>query len=160
LATSSDNHPAVCYADNEALQDDKVGRIVVDCGYTKNYFSWQEAGTARYIVNACVWLLGLEHKTLHKIPIIGKNSTEGKEITKQIKKEEEEGEGEDEDEDEQTTTTTTTTTTDDNNGDDTSITSNVNNLNIDENNSNNNNNNTNNNSSKRKSWWGSIFNKK
>jgi len=97
LATSTDGHPVVCYADNEAMKDDKVGRIVVDCGYTKNYISWNEAGTARYIVNACVWLLGLEHKTLHNMPIHGKNAT----TTKVDKKSE------------TTTTTTTTTTTDD-----------------------------------------------
>ncbi len=39
-----------CYADNEALGSDSVGRVVVDGGYTKNYCSWDEAGTARYIL--------------------------------------------------------------------------------------------------------------
>jgi len=62
LATSSDGHPAVCYADNEALKSKTCGRVIVDCGWTKNYCSWHEAGTARYVSNATIWLLGLEHK--------------------------------------------------------------------------------------------------
>jgi hypothetical protein len=62
LATSSDGHPAVCYADNESLQNEKCGRIIVDCGWTKMYCSWKEAGTARYVTNATIWLLALEHK--------------------------------------------------------------------------------------------------
>jgi len=62
LASSSDDHPAVSYADNESLGSNSVGRIIVDCGWTKMYCSWKEAGTARYISNATIWLLGLEHK--------------------------------------------------------------------------------------------------
>jgi len=62
LATSSNDHPAVCYADNESLKNETCGRIIVDCGWTKMYCSWKEAGTARYITNATIWLLGLEHK--------------------------------------------------------------------------------------------------
>jgi len=73
LATSTHGHPAICYADNEVLGDDTVGRVVVDCGFTKNYISWDHAGSARYINNATIWLLGLEHKILHNIPIAGKN---------------------------------------------------------------------------------------
>jgi len=73
LATSSDGHPAVCYADNESLRDMACGRVIVDCGFTKLYLQWDDAGTARYIMNAAVWLLGIEHKILHQIPIAGKN---------------------------------------------------------------------------------------
>jgi len=62
LATSSDGHPAVSYADNESLSSNTCGRVIVDCGWTKMYCSWKEAGTARYISNATIWLLGLEHK--------------------------------------------------------------------------------------------------
>jgi len=62
LATSSDGHPAVCYADNESLKSETCGRIIVDCGWTKMYCSWHEAGTARYVSNASIWLLNLEHK--------------------------------------------------------------------------------------------------
>jgi len=61
LATSSDNHPVICYADNEVLEKN-CGRIVLDCGWTKNYCNWDDAGTARYVVNATIWLLGLEHR--------------------------------------------------------------------------------------------------
>jgi hypothetical protein len=74
LATSTNNHPAICYADNEALKNDDCGRIVVDCGFTKNYISWDNAGAARYIVNACIWLLGLEHKVMMGKPVRGKNA--------------------------------------------------------------------------------------
>jgi len=63
LATSSDGHPAICYADHEVL-DANCGRVVVDTGFTKNYCSWDEAGTARYIINATVWLLGLERRLI------------------------------------------------------------------------------------------------
>lgn len=61
LATSSNNNPVILYADNEVLAEN-MGRVVVDCGYTKNYISWDSAGAARYIVNATVWLLALEYK--------------------------------------------------------------------------------------------------
>lgn len=63
MATSSDGHPAICFADHEVLED-KCGRVVVDSGWTKNYCSWDEAGTARYVVNATVWLLGLERQLM------------------------------------------------------------------------------------------------
>eukprot|EP00026_Physarum_polycephalum_P007883 Phypoly_transcript_07953.p1 GENE.Phypoly_transcript_07953~~Phypoly_transcript_07953.p1 ORF type:complete len:453 (+),score=69.99 Phypoly_transcript_07953:65-1423(+) len=76
LATSTDAQPVICYADNEALKDDTVGRVVIDCGYTKNYTSWDHAGSARYIINATIWLLGLEHKVAHEQPIAGKNKNE------------------------------------------------------------------------------------
>ncbi len=81
-----------CFADNEALGSDDVGRVMVDCGYTKNYTSWDEAGAARCIhsqsvflrpfitfdtlediVNATIWLLGLEHKIRLEKEIVGKN---------------------------------------------------------------------------------------
>jgi len=39
-----------------------VGRVVVDCGLTKLYKEWDSAGTARYVRNIAVWLLGLEHR--------------------------------------------------------------------------------------------------
>jgi len=74
LATSSDGHPVCCYADNEVLPVN-CGRVVVDCGYTKNYISWDEAGTSRYIINATVWLLGIEHKLRHGSPV---SRTKGK----------------------------------------------------------------------------------
>lgn len=78
LATSSDGNPVICYADNEVLQDNTVGRVIVDTGFTKNYVDWDSAGTSRYITNAVVWLLGLEHKMLHNMPIAGKNQPNSK----------------------------------------------------------------------------------
>jgi len=69
LGTSSDGHPAVSFADNESLDNPTCGRIIVDCGWTKNYCSWKEAGTARYVSNATIWLLGLENKiTTDEVP--------------------------------------------------------------------------------------------
>jgi len=57
LATSSDNHPCILYSDVQ--RDLLVGRIVVDCGWTKLAKYWETAGNARYVTNATVWLLGL-----------------------------------------------------------------------------------------------------
>jgi len=82
LGTSTDGQPAVLYADNESLQSETCGRIIVDCGWTKNYCSWHEAGTARYVSNASIWLLGLEHK-------LAKNETkDGKEEISEVVKSE------------------------------------------------------------------------
>jgi len=61
LATSTNGNPVICYADNEVFPQN-YGRMVVDTGYTKNYVSWDDAGASRYVVNATVWLLGLEHQ--------------------------------------------------------------------------------------------------
>eukprot|EP01113_Clastostelium_recurvatum_P038412 TRINITY_DN5751_c0_g1_i2.p1 TRINITY_DN5751_c0_g1~~TRINITY_DN5751_c0_g1_i2.p1 ORF type:complete len:596 (+),score=205.17 TRINITY_DN5751_c0_g1_i2:57-1790(+) len=76
LGTSSNNHPCVSYADyGQGLTSDNVGRIVVDCGYTKMYDEyWKTAGTRRYVVNACVWLLGLDHKMAHGRPLSTKEA--------------------------------------------------------------------------------------
>jgi len=83
LATSSDGYPAVSYADNESLQSNAVGRIIVDCGWTKMYCSWHEAGTARYISNATIWLLGLEHKLSKEGDLdLNNNSTTSSSSTK------------------------------------------------------------------------------
>jgi len=60
LAMSTDDHPAILYADHESL-DSNCGPVIVDCGFTKLYGSWEEAGTSRYVINACIWLLDLEH---------------------------------------------------------------------------------------------------
>jgi hypothetical protein len=51
------------YADHEVLEKE-CGRVVVDCGFTKLYLQWDAAGTARYIVNSCIWLLSLEQKAM------------------------------------------------------------------------------------------------
>ena len=62
IATSSHGKPAVCYADHNVTKDS--GRILVDCGFTKLYCHFDTSGTARYIVNAVVWLLDLDRKIL------------------------------------------------------------------------------------------------
>jgi len=70
LATSSNNHPAIMFAENgEGKLAANRGRIVVDCGFTKLYVHWDTAGTARYVVNATVWLLGLDHKIALGAPL-------------------------------------------------------------------------------------------
>eukprot|EP00004_Rigifila_ramosa_P012477 TRINITY_DN269_c0_g1_i2.p1 TRINITY_DN269_c0_g1~~TRINITY_DN269_c0_g1_i2.p1 ORF type:complete len:658 (-),score=165.09 TRINITY_DN269_c0_g1_i2:70-2043(-) len=57
-----------------------AGRVVVDGGYTKLYANFLTAGTERYITNATVWLLGLEHKLAtasHAVPVAGEDVVEG-----------------------------------------------------------------------------------
>jgi len=61
LATSTDGHPVSLYADSQFLGE-SCGRILIDCGYTKMYCSWDDAGTARYVVNGVAWLLAKEKK--------------------------------------------------------------------------------------------------
>ena len=63
LATSSDNHPVLCYATNQphGKLDTARGRIHVDCGFTRLWTEFSEAGTSRYISNATIWLLGLDN---------------------------------------------------------------------------------------------------
>ena len=38
------------------------GRVIADTGFTKLYCDFDSAGTARYVTNAAVWLLGLDYK--------------------------------------------------------------------------------------------------
>jgi len=66
FAQSTDDHPAICYAENK-----EGGRLVVDTGFTKLYVNWNSAGTARYICNATVWLLALEVRLNNKQPLRG-----------------------------------------------------------------------------------------
>jgi len=62
LATSSDNHPCILYADYNTGLPTHEGRILLDCGFTKLYHNFDTAGTARYIRNVCVWLLAIDHR--------------------------------------------------------------------------------------------------
>jgi len=71
IATSSGGHP-VLFAGNTATFDKHAGRIFVDCGFTKLFMHWDTAGTARYVKNACVWLLGLDHRIASDAPLRGK----------------------------------------------------------------------------------------
>jgi len=61
LATSTDQHPCMIFADYDKLEP-HCGRVVIDCGFTKLSFKWDSAGTGRYVRNVAVWLLGLEHR--------------------------------------------------------------------------------------------------
>lgn len=63
LAMSSDGHPIILESDNTSF-DDEQGRVILDCAFTKLYCSWDDAGTARYVVNGFVWLLALEQAAL------------------------------------------------------------------------------------------------
>ena len=58
LATASDNNPTIAVYDPPLISLE--GRLCLDCGFTKLYINWDAAGTARYIVNACCWLLRIE----------------------------------------------------------------------------------------------------
>ena len=35
-------------------------RLVLDTGFTRLFCNWDDAGTARYIINSCVWLVNME----------------------------------------------------------------------------------------------------
>lgn len=60
LATASDHNSTIAVYDPVATSSE--GRLCLDCGFTKLYIHWDTAGTARYIVNACCWLLGIEKR--------------------------------------------------------------------------------------------------
>jgi hypothetical protein len=46
--------------DSNCKVDSGVGRICIDCGFTKLVCEWDSAGTARYIVNATCWMAAAE----------------------------------------------------------------------------------------------------
>jgi hypothetical protein len=71
LATSSDNQGSL-FANNPTLFDKHAGRFVIDTGFTKLFMNWDSAGTARYVKNANVWLLGLDHRIASDAPLRGK----------------------------------------------------------------------------------------
>jgi len=58
LATSTDGRPCISFLDSTK----KHGRVIVDNGFTKLYMSWKSAGQARYVVNACVYLVDVERR--------------------------------------------------------------------------------------------------
>ena len=61
LATASDGSSSIAVHDPPPTSRD--GRICLDCGFTKLYINWDSAGTARYIINASCWLLGIERRS-------------------------------------------------------------------------------------------------
>jgi len=60
LATSSGGNPII--ACSLASQSQNCGRVIVDTGFTKLLDEFFNAGIERYIKNACVWLLALDHR--------------------------------------------------------------------------------------------------
>jgi hypothetical protein len=64
IATATDGNSCIAVYDPPATS--KEGRLCLDCGFTKLYCNWDAAGTARYIVNASCWLLGIEKRLKSK----------------------------------------------------------------------------------------------
>ncbi|KAF2070121.1 hypothetical protein CYY_008561 [Polysphondylium violaceum] len=60
IATSSGNNPII--ACSLATQEKNCGRVIVDTGFTKLLDEFFNAGIERYVKNACVWLLALDHR--------------------------------------------------------------------------------------------------
>jgi hypothetical protein len=58
IATATDSNSSIAVYDPPLTSTE--GRLCLDCGFTKLYCNWDAAGTARYIVNASCWLLGIE----------------------------------------------------------------------------------------------------
>jgi hypothetical protein len=54
VATASDGNPCIAVYDPPSESDE--GRLCLDCGFTKLYINWDDAGTSRYIVNTSCWL--------------------------------------------------------------------------------------------------------
>eukprot|EP01101_Sappina_pedata_P009975 TRINITY_DN6172_c0_g1_i1.p1 TRINITY_DN6172_c0_g1~~TRINITY_DN6172_c0_g1_i1.p1 ORF type:complete len:544 (-),score=246.40 TRINITY_DN6172_c0_g1_i1:85-1578(-) len=75
LATSTDGKPCVLYGDYEQFggkfTSNKVGRVLVDVGFTKLYNNWDTAGTDRYVRNVAVWLLALDHRFINGYALQG-----------------------------------------------------------------------------------------
>lgn len=64
IATATDGNSSIAvYNPPDASAE---GRLCLDCGFTKLYLNWDAAGTARYIVNASCWLLGIEKRLKSK----------------------------------------------------------------------------------------------
>ncbi|CAF3066365.1 unnamed protein product [Rotaria sp. Silwood2] len=64
LATATDGNSSIAVYDPPSTSTE--GRLCLDCGFTKLYINWDSAGTARYIVNASCWLLGIEKRLKQK----------------------------------------------------------------------------------------------
>ncbi|CAF3805265.1 unnamed protein product [Rotaria sp. Silwood1] len=59
IATATDGNSSIAVYDPPSTSTE--GRLCLDCGFTKLYCNWDSAGTARYIVNASCWLLGIKN---------------------------------------------------------------------------------------------------
>ena len=66
VATATDGNP--CIALYDPASESSEGRLCLDCGFTKLYVNWDDAGTARYIVNVNCWLAEItKRKYFYKI---------------------------------------------------------------------------------------------
>ncbi|CAF1530869.1 unnamed protein product [Rotaria sordida] len=59
IATATDGNSSIAVYDPPLTSTE--GRLCLDCGFTKLYCHWDSAGTARYVVNASCWLLGIKN---------------------------------------------------------------------------------------------------
>ncbi|CAF1347502.1 unnamed protein product [Rotaria sp. Silwood1] len=59
IATATDGNSSIAVYDPPLTSTE--GRLCLDCGFTKLYCNWDSAGTARYVVNASCWLLGIKN---------------------------------------------------------------------------------------------------
>jgi hypothetical protein len=60
VATATDGNPSISVFDPPVASTE--GRLCLDCGFTKLYINWDDAGTARYIVNVSCWLAGIDRQ--------------------------------------------------------------------------------------------------
>jgi hypothetical protein len=60
MATATDGNPNIAIYDPPAGSTE--GRLCLDCGFTKLYINWDDAGTARYIVNVSCWLAEIDER--------------------------------------------------------------------------------------------------
>lgn len=65
VATATDGNPNISVFDPPATSVE--GRLCLDCGFTKLFMNWDDAGTARYIVNVSCWLASIDkHNKVQK----------------------------------------------------------------------------------------------
>ena len=69
-ATSTYDQPVIC----RVPSTETTGRVVIDTGFTKLFPQfWKTDGQARYIVNACVWLVDIEKRYGKEEPVFKKD---------------------------------------------------------------------------------------
>jgi len=67
---SSANHALILTSTGMPATDQ--GRTVIDFDASKLRTNWDAAGSVRYVKNASVWLLGLDHRIASDLPLRGK----------------------------------------------------------------------------------------
>ena len=58
VASATDGNPSISIFDPPTASLE--GRLCLDCGFTKLFYNWDDAGTARYVVNVSCWLAGID----------------------------------------------------------------------------------------------------